>query len=393
MKIACVLITHLPVKAEMLRRPELRNRTVIISYRSGSGPEVLDTSPDVKGVQPGMPLQEAVSRRKDAALLEADHAHYLRTFDRMIEALLQRSPLVERGELGCAFVEVGGLEPVYGGEAKTMMALLNALPGHFNPRVGLADSRFPAYVAAISSEGGQATRVPDDAAAFLRDLPVALLPISWESRARLRRFGLRTIGQVADLPLGSIQAQLGPEGRRAWDLANGIDDRPFVPARPRDSVTEYLSFPAPAVSLFAILPAVDTLLGRILSRPALRGKYIRSVTLEADVLDRAPWSKRFVFKSPVNEKGRALFALRHSLEVAEIPGPLEDMRMTVSELAGESGIQSSLFADVRKQQQLTECIRQLEARLRTRPPIYRVVDVEPWSRIPERRQALIEFAP
>ena len=42
---------------------------------------------------------------------------------------------------------------------------------------------------------------------------------------------------------------------------------------------------------------------------------------------------------------------------------------------------------------LDETIRQLEARLRTKPPIYKVVDMEPWSRIPERRQALVEFAP
>ncbi|MDP6494836.1 MAG: DNA polymerase Y family protein, partial [Dehalococcoidia bacterium] len=61
--------------------------------------------------------------------------------------------------------------------------------------------------------------------------------------------------------------------------------------------------------------------------------------------------------------------------------------------AGESGTQSSLFVEVRKQQQLREAMRQLEARLRTRPPIYKVMDVEPWSRIPERRQALVEFAP
>ena len=38
-------------------------------------------------------------------------------------------------------------------------------------------------------------------------------------------------------------------------------------------------------------------------------------------------------------------------------------------------------------------IKQLAVRLGHRPPIYQVRGVEPWSRIPERRQALVEFDP
>ena len=34
---------------------------------------------------------------------------------------------------------------------------------------------------------------------------------------------------------------------------------------------------------------------------------------------------------------------------------------------------------------------QLEARLGRKPPIYQVRDVESWSRIAERRQALVQF--
>ena len=88
-----------------------------------------------------------------------------------------------------------------------------------------------------------------------------------------------------------------------------------------------------------------------------------------------------------------MFALKNALDAVELPGPLEDLRLTASELAGEAGTQSGLFVDTRKQEQLKETMRQLEARLRTRPPIYKVMDVEPWSRIPERRQALVQFVP
>ena len=233
----------------------------------------------------------------------------------------------------------------------------------------------------------------ENAKGFLAELSIDLLPLSWEDRARLHQFGLHNMGQIASLSVGSMRAQFGTEGRVAWELANGIDKSPLVPSRHQESVTESMTFSIPSISLFAILPAVDILLGRIFSHPSLRGKYLRSVFVQANVLNRSPWSKRIAFKSPVNKKEPALFAIRSALEATAIPGPLEDLSMTVSDTAGESGTQSSLFVEVRKQQQLREVMRQLEARLQTRPPIYRVMDVEPWSRIPERRQALVEFVP
>ena len=81
------------------------------------------------------------------------------------------------------------------------------------------------------------------------------------------------------------------------------------------------------------------------------------------------------------------------LESATFPGPLEDMKLTLAGLTGESGAQASLFSDVRKQEQLREMMRQLEARLGGKPPIYQVREIEPWSRVPERRRALVQYEP
>ena len=394
MKTACVLITHLPAKAELRRRADLRDRPVIITAQTGrDGPLVLDVSPRVTGVAVGMPLQEALSRCKSATLLEANEPHYRVVFDRIVRSLSRRSPVVEKGELGCAYVDVTGLEAMYGGESRVISALLNAVPREFHARLGLAGAKFPAYVAAAMSDGGHARKVPDDVRGFLAGLPVDLLPVSWDDRVRLHRFGLHTIGQVASLPVGPLQAQFGPEGRRAWELANGIDHSWVAASRQERTVSESLTFPSPATTLYAVLPAVETLLGRAFAHPAVRGKYVRSASLESRVLHRAPWTKGFVFKEAVNSKDRALTALKNMLAAAEIPGPLEDMRLVLSGITGESGIQASLFPDVRKRMQLRETMRQLEARLRTRPPVYKVMDVEPWSRLPERRRALVQFEP
>lgn len=393
MKIACVLVTHIPAKAELQRHVELRDRPLIIAVQSGRGPLVLDISPQVTDVVAGMPLQKALSRCKGATLLEADEPHYRTVFDRIVSALSQRSPVVERGELGCAYVGISGLEGMYGGEPNVITALLNAVPAEFNPRLGLARTKFPAYVAAMMSDRGHALKVPDDVPGFLAGLSVDLLPVSWESRIRLHQFGLHTIGKIASLPVGPLQAQFGTEGRVAWELANGIE-RSWLAAYEREQeVSESLTFPSPTVTLHAILPAMETLLGRAFSHSALRGKYVRMASVKAQILRRAPWTKRFAFKEAINSKERAFLALRAMLETAEIPGPLEDLRLALAGITGESGVQSSMFSDMRRQAQLRETMRQLEVRLRTRPPIYKVMDVEPWSRLPERRRALVQFEP
>lgn len=242
MKVACVLITHLPVKAEVQRNGALIDKPVLITTQSSEGMLVLDVSQKAKGVSPGMPLQVALSRCKGAVLIEADDAYYHQVFDRIVEALFDKSPLVEKGDLGCTFLDMHGTERMYGGDEGIIDALQEAAPPDFGPRVGLAKSKFLAYLAAVMSKPGQATTVPTDVAGFLKELPVDLLPLSWEERTRLHDFGLLTMGQIASLSVGSLQAQFGPQGRVAWELANGIDKSPLVSSKRREAVTDFLRF-------------------------------------------------------------------------------------------------------------------------------------------------------
>lgn len=392
-KIACVLVTHLPVKAEIRRYPELRGKPVVITESYGSKDLVLDSSPQARGLAPGMPLQEAMAQCKEAVLLQADYPHYNDAFDNLVRSLEMRSPLVEKAVMGCAYVGLEGLDMMYGGEARVIVSMIQAAPQEFNPRVGVAEGKFPAYVAAATAEGGRATRVPQDVAGFLSGLSVNLLPLSWENKTRLQRFGIYTLGQLANLPIGAVQAQLGTQGRRAWELAGGLDSSQLVAHRSEPTVEESLSFPSPVVTWQPILTALEVLLGRAFARPEVGGRYVRSATLESHVFRRPPWVKRFTFKEALGSKERGLFALKSRMDSLTLPGPLEDMKLTLAGFTGESGIQTNLFFDVRKREQLKEMMRQLEVHLRGKPPIYQLKEIEPWSRIPERRQVLVPFDP
>ena len=154
MNIACVLITHLPIKAELKRRPELVGQPALIVQEEGSKRQVLDYSADAKGVAQGMPVQEAVSICQEATIIEADQSHYHNAFDEVLDALEQRSPLVEPSDLGCAYVGLDGLEVLYGSEARVITSLLGAVHPLYNPRAGVAQGKFPGETKVCSTRKG-----------------------------------------------------------------------------------------------------------------------------------------------------------------------------------------------------------------------------------------------
>ena len=199
MKVACLLITHLRAKVEMRRHPDLKSSPAVIVGRSKGRSMVVDSTPSASGVSPGMTLEEALSIRSGALVLEADEPHYRKVFFQILTSLRGISDRVEGSELGTAYIRLDGLEHLYGGEARLVNALLNAVPQDLNPRAGVAEAKFPALVAATVSEPSRATRVPSDVAAFLAPHPVDLLPVSADLKVALHRFGLHTLGNVASM--------------------------------------------------------------------------------------------------------------------------------------------------------------------------------------------------
>jgi DNA polymerase-4/protein ImuB len=79
--------------------------------------------------------------------------------------------------------------------------------------------------------------------------------------------------------------------------------------------------------------------------------------------------------------------LKRVLEDYPQPGPVEQVGIRVDRLGFPRGRQTALLSELRARDHLLEDIKQLELRLGN-PQIYKVKEVEPWSRIPERRYAL-----
>jgi protein ImuB len=250
---------------------------------------------------------------------------------------------------------------------------------------------------------------PGHTPTFLADLSLDAVDLPADLRARLRLLGLRTLGALAALPGGAVAAQFGPAGVRAWETARGIDRRPFVPRVRHASVSDDLEFPAPTADQQAILAGARILLRRLLRRPEIGNRLVRrmAVRFAAEAMGNGQGAiedsdcptiahcplplASFVFQEPTADPERMLFLLRHKLDAAALPSPVQRLTITLAEFCGERGHQEGLFAAKgRRRRQLEAAIRQLRSRY-PQSPILRFVPVEPWSRIPERRMALATY--
>ena len=387
MKVACLLITYLRIKVEIRRHPNLKNAPAVIVRRSGRRSLVVDSTPAATGVLPGMTLEEILSIQPEALVLEADEPHYRRVFAQVLTCLQGISDRVEGAELGTAYVRLDGLEHLHGGEARLVNALLNAMPQDLAPRAGVAETKFPALVAARMSKPLGATRVPPDAASFLAPHPVDFLPIGRDIKTALHRFGLHTLGDVASLTEADQTDRFGFEGGRAWRLSQGMDDSPVVPLAYAETIVHHASLPFTSASIDLLLTVVDTLLARAFSQPSMRGRHAGKAVLEC-ALERGPtWAREFSFKGGVGNRKRALSIIKARLEEEHPSGPVEDVTLTLDDLTGESGVQLGLLPEAREsdKRRLVEVDRDLRARTGGTPALYRVVGVSPWHPAPEMR--------
>ena len=391
MKILCVLLPHFPINCEKLRHPDMMERPLIITAATGSQKLVLDYSNELKRLQREMPLQQALSLQAEAELIHADIPYYCSVFNGILDALEKRSPLVEGTDLGDIYIGLDGMQLIYENDAVLVKAVQTAVPAVFNAHIGIAENKFPAYLAAWHSPAGSYKTLTGDLAAFLNDLTCDLLPVSLKTKEKLHSFGLHKLGQVAALLPGPLQAQFGPEGQRIWELANGHDATPLYPRLTEETIEESTTLSSMTASLDVIMVSIEAMLSRVFVRFETKGMGIRSVHIWTRTWLREHWEKNIQFKEPALNTKTALSRIKLIMENSPQPGPVEQLGMKITGLGRPNGRQKSLLSDVRAKDNLLDDVKQLEFRLGG-TQLYKIKEIEPWSRIPERRYALIPLS-
>jgi DNA polymerase-4 len=215
------------VSAELLRRPELRGRPVIVA---GTGPRAVVTTASYEarryGVGSAMPAARARGLCPQAVFLPPDFPFYRGLSGRMMGILRGEYERVEVVGLDEAYVDLCGLYSPRAAMRRTI-ARIGEETG-LKCSVGIGPNKLVAKVASDAEKpGGFVVLSREGACARFADFPPGLVPgIGPKTVARLHEMGLRTLREVGAAPeellCGRFGANLGREiGRRARFQSDG----------------------------------------------------------------------------------------------------------------------------------------------------------------------------
>jgi protein ImuB len=272
MLIVCVLIPRFSLTTALGDRAELLQGPVALAPEpsaggAGGAQKVGEVSlaAEAFGIHPGMRLGEALARCPQLTLVPPDPAGVADLWERLLVRLESVGAAVEPERPGLVCFDGQGLLTLYGGIEGVLAAARRAL--RVPARFGVAPSRFAAVAAATRARARRPEIVPgggrssgsedrrrsgsedrERARSYLAPLPVTLL------RARsaladlpeaLERLGVKTLGELAKLPVAALADRFGKLGLLAHELACGGDSA-LAPRPASEFLREALELPEAA---------------------------------------------------------------------------------------------------------------------------------------------------
>ena len=226
---------------ELRDRPELRGKPMVVG---GLGPRsvVLSATYEARafGVRSAMPVGRARRLCPQAVFIPPRHSLYGEVSREVMAIFRAVTPEVEPLSLDEAFLDVSGARRRLGPPRQIAELIRRQVREQqsITCSVGVAPVKFVAKIASARCKPDGLLVVPADGVLeFLHPLPVsALWGVGDRAEEVLTRLGLRTVGDIAHIPLATMQRELGVSGEHLWHLAWGRDERPVVPAREEKSV-------------------------------------------------------------------------------------------------------------------------------------------------------------
>ena len=240
-----------------------------------------------EGVRRGQRRRDAQARCPELVLLPANPDRDARAFEPVLSTVEDLRPGVAALRPGLLAVRAPG--SWYGTESDAAATVCQALveSGVWDVRLGIADDLFTAEQAARTAGVQSWEVVPEGASAsFLRGLPVHVLQGEGQQGrdlvSLLQRLGLRTLGDLADLPGDAVEHRLGAHGAAVWRRARGQDTALFAARTPPPELDAEVAFEPPLDSVEAITFSARTTAERFVAQLARHQLVATGVRVEAE---------------------------------------------------------------------------------------------------------------
>lgn len=221
------------VSVEEVLDPSLKGKPVVVGGIEGRGVVAAASYAARKyGIHSAMPVARAKRLCPHAVFLRGSHRLYSEYSAKVFEILRSYSPLVEPMSLDEAFVDLTGCGRLHGPILKTAEKIRNEIKDRLglNASIGIAANKLMAKIAsAYCKPNGMLWIIPGSEQRFLAPLPIKRIPgIGPKGATRLNRMGIKSVADLARLPLGLLEEIYGKWGASLYRKARGIHNSPVL---------------------------------------------------------------------------------------------------------------------------------------------------------------------
>ena len=235
---------------ELLEHPELVGKPVIVGHPSARSVVTAATYEARKfGVNSAMPMAVALRRCPQAIVLEPHHDRYTKYSGLVMDLFRDITPMVEVLGIDEAFLDVAGARRLLGTPWQIGTLIRERVFAETGLRcsVGAAATKYVAKLASSRAKPDGLLVVPEpDTLAFLHPQPIsALWGVGAKTAEKLDRLGLRTVGDVANIPVDALSRAIGPATAAHFHaLSWGWDPRMIVTEHTEKSIGHERTFEA-----------------------------------------------------------------------------------------------------------------------------------------------------
>jgi DNA polymerase-4 len=287
---------------EQLLDPSLRGRPIAVG-----GGVVLAASCEAKafGIHGGMPGRRARELCPHLQFVPGNFKEYRRLGDAAIEVIGDFTPLVERLSIDEAFADLSGTAGLFGAPAEIARRIRRRVRAELGLpiSVGVARTKHLAKIATqVAKPDGLLVVDPSTELDFLHDLPVELMwGVGPVTKARLAEVGVRSIGQLAQVPGRRLERLLGRAlGDKLSALAWNRDPREIKPHRRTQSAGAQSALGRKPAEERIFRPTLRHLADRVATRLRAKSRPGRTVTVRVRFADLRSVTRSRTLPAPVS---------------------------------------------------------------------------------------------
>ncbi|MGH2985514.1 MAG: DNA polymerase IV [Solirubrobacterales bacterium] len=337
-------IAHLDMDAfyvavELLRRPELRGKPVIVA---GRGPRAVVTTASYEarpfGVGSAIPVAHARRMCPDLIHLPVDMEHYRERSSEVMTLVAELGVPIEPVSLDEVYLDLSELpDPI-----ARMSGLVRAIRERLSldASVGIGPNKLVAKVASDAEKpcGFVVLRREQAAERFASEPPRLLPGVGPKTAERLAALGIETIGALQRRPLDELVRRFGDShGRGLHERAHFRDDSP-VTRREAKSRSVETTFDHDIADLARLERVLDQQSERLANGLAERGIAGRTIGVKVRLDDWTTVTRVHTVEAPTNDAAVIAATARGLLRAYAPPRPVRLLGVRVAGFAhGEAG--------------------------------------------------------